>query len=264
MRPVIRFALRGTHQIQDIIDLTKELYVELAAEELSKTTEKINVSRISVLTGVNRKDVTRIYKQGSEAVRRVPPVLSRLVTLWESDNRFRTSAGKPRTLTYLGDESEFNQLARSVTQSVGAGTLLFEIVRSGIAERTPRGLKLVQSAPRFHDNPERGYAMLASDIATLIDAAEENITERQSIPNLHLHTEFDNIIKGKLPEIRNWLLHEGRTFHRRVRAYLATFDKDVDPTLDEAGGARVVVSAAAFAYDDDQNSPKSTETMVPR
>lgn len=253
LRPIVRFCVRRSHSIQDFLEAAKAAFVHVAAEELERCEEKVNVSRISVLTGLYRKDVTRIYKDQEVGHAEPQSVLGRVIGQWRHDKSFTNKTGSPRVLTYKGENSEFRRLVQTVSKNINPGTVLFELERMGSVERTPNGVKLVRQMPGFGSDPRKGFELLSQDIQTLVDAVHDNLIAKSRPSNLHIRTEYDNISRKALPEIRRWLIDEGKIFHRRAREYLAKFDKDVNPELDETvpGGGKVVVNAFSFTSDAD-------------
>ncbi|MFM1848379.1 MAG: hypothetical protein RL417_1853 [Pseudomonadota bacterium] len=243
LQPVVRLCFRRSLQLNDIIDLLKEVFVALAKEELQKAGEAPSLSRLSVMTGVHRKDVTRIERAG-DVKGGGANLIARVMVQWQHDPRFSTKRGRPRVITVEGRESEFAELVRSVNgEDVSPYAVLHEMERLGAVERTPNGLRLAWRDFVAGDDLRSGLEMLASDTADLGQAVEENLFKAsESIRNLHLKTEFDNIVPEAVSEIRAWILQEGSLFHRRVRDFLARYDRDLSPSLKGAEGrCRVVL-----------------------
>lgn len=243
LRPIVRLCFRRSLQLNDVIGLLKEVFVESAKEELKNVGETPSLSRLSVMTGVHRKDVTRL-ERASEAPRSADNLIARVMVQWQHDPRFASIDGKPRALAVEGRESEFAELVRSVNgEDVSPYAVLHEMERLGAVERSPKGLVLVWRDFVPGDDVRSGLEMLASDSVDLGRAVEENIfNQSTSQKNLHLKTEFDNILPEAVSEIRAWILHEGSLFHRRVRDFLARYDRDITPALKGSGGrCRVVL-----------------------
>jgi len=243
LRPIVRLCFRRSLQLNDVIGLLKEVFVEAAKEELKNSGETPSLSRLSVMTGVHRKDVTRLERAGD--VSRTPDnLIARIMVQWQHDPRFSTKGGKPRALTSEGRESEFAELVRSVNgEDVSPYAVLHEMERLGAVDRGPQGLSLVWRDFVPGADVRSGLEMLASDTVDLGQAVEENLFN-PSTPqkNLHLKTEFDNILPDAVSEIRAWILQEGSLFHRRVRDFLARYDRNITPALKGSGGrCRVVL-----------------------
>ncbi len=254
LRPAVKLALKSGVLLQETIQLLKEVYVEVAEEELGVSTKKINVSRLSVMTGVHRADVTEIFKNRTTVFRDEPITLvSKVINRWTSTRPYCTSSGTPRTLSYDGAKSQFNKLVSSISTTVNPGTVLFELLRNGAAETTPRGLKLVRATRALGKFPEKSYQLLSKDIESLVAAVDENIALQQSPSeqqpgNAHYRTEYDNIQLRHLPKLRPWIVARARKFHQEMRQHLAKLDGDSSPKTkqDSAPGARVSVSVFSF------------------
>ena len=230
MQPIARFCIRRSVKLQDLVDIFKEALVVAARQELARQNEKITGSRLSVMTGVHRKDIKQ-FIEGKES-KPISNVITRVVGQWGQDRRFRTRAGKPRVLTVEGADSEFASLVTSVSVDLNPYTVLFELERIGAVARTPRGLKLVVNFYFPEDDLEGAYQLLASDLDDLIRSVEENIHEKPELHHLHLKTEYDKIPKADIPRLKDWLLKEGSSFHDRVRKYVSKHDADVNRSAD--------------------------------
>lgn len=249
LRPIIRFCLKHSLQIQDLLNAAKRVFVDLADQEIRQHTKKVNVSRLSVVTGLYREEVRRIYIEGAAIETRPSSLLGRVVGQWEQDRRFRNKEGEPRVLSCDGEGSEFYNLVRLVSKNINPATVLFELERNGAVERTARGLKFKRPTFAASENKLTGYELLSRDLESLVRAVEENL-EGQKV-NLHIRTEFDNLYVRNLPQIREWLVLHGKRFHKEVRDYLSQFDKDINPDADpnEPAQTKVMLSTFSLAMD---------------
>jgi len=239
LRPIIYFAVRYAQSFHLFSKVAKELFVEAAAEELTRQGERVNVSRISVLTDLYRVEVKRIFEEGKPPVKEGKSIVSQVIARWESDPGFQTKGGRAKTLSYGSVNSDFSRLCQSVSTAINPGTVLFELGRTKAITKTSRGVKLVKGENRVTVDADKGFAILERDLFSLTSAVEENLFYPVSPTNLHIHTEYDNIHSEALPEIRRWLLAEGKAFHRKAREFLAKFDLDIYPDEASRGGSRV-------------------------
>ena len=129
LRPLVRGLISQGMTLTAMNILLKQVYVE-AAEDFRISTKRLTDSRISLLTGVHRKDVKRIREQERDA-----PALSKnasigaqVVALWTSDSRFLDDAGGPAALPRSGTGS-FDELVESVNRDMRPRTLLDEWLR---------------------------------------------------------------------------------------------------------------------------------------
>ena len=249
LAPIVRYMLRKGVNIQNFIEVTKRVFVDVARDELLQSTSKVNASRLSMVTGIPRQDVTRISKAAALPPAATESLLSRVINRWRQDPTYLTKGKTPRVLSCDGSESEFQSLVTSVNKHVKPGTVLFELKRSGAVTKTSQGLKLIRPPERPPEEWVGPITALAEDIDTLIHAVDQNVVNPEKARNLHLRTEYDNIIKVKIPEVCDWLQKEGRKFHGQAREFLAKRDHDVNPAQDEEGGGHIVVTIFTYASD---------------
>ena len=241
VRPLVRFCLRRSLGLHHLVEALKAVFVQCATDEIKRNGGKITLRRISVMTGVHRRDVTRLGKNDQKKTDTSNfPV--RIITRWRQDQRFLSTSGKPRVLSYKGADSEFTKLVRSESSEIKPGTVLFDLERVGAVQRTAMGLKLIARAYISKGDWIEGFHMLARDTQDLMDAIVDNLeVEEEKRYNFHAHTVFDNISISELPKIQNWFLRSCSAFHRRAEKYLSRYDLDINPDKTKKGGAR-------FAY----------------
>ena len=264
LRPVLAFCVRRSLRLREILEIAKSVLVEIAVEELQNKGEEVSVSRVALMTGVHRKDVTELIRQ--QAPRPSGETLfQRLIGQWRSDKRFSNS-GYPRPLSHVGQDSEFATLVRSVNRELNPYSILFELTRMGAVEERRDGVYLLKNEYVPVGKLEDRFALVGRDVDDLVRAAEENIIAEPEVPNLHLSTTYDNINPADLPKIRRWFMHEGAKLHERARQFLSKHDFDINPARSpQRGGARVVIGTFSFSTDQGKSSqPASTDTSARR
>lgn len=244
-RPLMAFCLRRSIPVNEIMEALKQALVEEAVEELKRTASERNVSRISVMTGLNRRDVHRIYRLGREST----PQQSwgaRLLGQWEHDQRFTDYSGNCRPLTYQGRDNEFQMLAASISRDLSPAAMLFELQRIGAVKMQGELVVPKKLAHDQHWAPEKGFNLMLRDVDSLSRAVSENLLQPQKLRNLHSRTTYDNLSRKHLPAIRRWFLKQGAIFHKRARDFLSKYDKDLNPNLTEECNATVVFTTYSW------------------
>ena len=137
LRPLVRLLIRFGISFPTLSALFKELYVEVANADFPVAGKPQTISRITVLTGVHRKDVKRLMEEvGDDAPKRATPTLgAQIIGKWAGDPRYTDPEGKPRPLPRTmreGDDS-FELLVESVSKDVRPRAVLDEWLRLGIA-----------------------------------------------------------------------------------------------------------------------------------
>ena len=244
--PIIRFCLRHSIQINQILEAAKTVFIRLSAEELESRAEKVTLSRLSVMTGIHRRDVVRIHRAGEKKHKVELNMITRFIGQWEQDRRFQTAQGRPRVLALTDEKGGFEDLAKSAWIDVGPKTLLSELERIGAVKRVRGGVKLIASTHYQQPTPTEGLEFMAQDLESFSLAIEENLYENPEFKNLHIGTWYDNVYVQDLPKIRKWMYEQGKQFQKKARDYLSRYDKDINPNSRKEGGAKV--SLVTFSW----------------
>jgi len=243
LRPVLKFALRHSLKLQEIVETCKRVVIELAAGELESSGQPATANKLSIMTGVHRADVLRLQRKADPGAGH-QNVISRLIGQWQSAPRFCSRPGHPRTLKFEGKQGEFSDLVSSVSGDLNPYTVLFELERIGAVRRTARGLELLAREHILGEDRKESFRHLSNDGEDLICAVEENVLQLPELPNLHLRTEYDNVSSQHIEKIREWLLKEGSAFHARARKFLSRYDRDINPAMEkQSPPVRVAVGA---------------------
>jgi hypothetical protein len=137
MRPLVRLMLRKGVTYLVFADLLKEVFVDVADREFRLNDKAPTDSRISLLTGVHRKDVRRLRNTSDPASSTLPENITfgaQLINAWTSAP-FCNNAGQPLPLPRLasaGGDCSFDALVAKVSTDIRARVVLDEWLRLGI------------------------------------------------------------------------------------------------------------------------------------
>jgi hypothetical protein len=137
MRPLVRLMLRKGVTYLVFADLLKEVFVDVADREFRLDDKAPTDSRISLLTGVHRKDVRRLRNTSDPASSTLPANVTfgaQLVNAWSSAP-FCDNAGQPLPLPRLasvGGDRSFDALVAMVSTDIRARVVLDEWLRLGV------------------------------------------------------------------------------------------------------------------------------------
>jgi len=159
LRPLIKLLITHSVGYTTLCSLIKTLYVETAADDFVIEGRKQSVSRISLLTGVHRKDVKRLQEQVRKDYA-APSSISlgaQLVAKWTSLPEYQDTKGQsiplPRLVTE-GGEMSFEALVASVSKDIRSRVVLDEWLRLGIAHLDERD-RVILNTNAFI--PEKGF-----------------------------------------------------------------------------------------------------------
>ena len=151
LRPLARLFLEQGLVFGTAEELLKAAYVRVADAEYRLRDEPPTDSRVSVLSGVHRKDVRRL-RDSSGTTKAQPvdlPFASEVVTRWISDARYLDASGNPKVLPRAAESAaaSFDELVTGISTDVRPRVLLDELVRLGVAATTADGsVELLVSA----------------------------------------------------------------------------------------------------------------------
>lgn len=137
LRPLVRLLLAHQITYPFLANLLKTVYVELAESELAIPDKPQTISRLSLLTGIHRKDVKRLREEPLDDDA-PPPVVSlgaQLVARWTAVEEFLDENDHPRPLARLPGSAlqpGFDELVASVSKDIRARAVLDEWLRLGI------------------------------------------------------------------------------------------------------------------------------------
>lgn len=228
IQPIVLFCVRQGVKFQEVSQILKEEFVTQASNELLLSEDKINISRLSAITGIHRKDLKsrNTLRNENKAVSGVN-LISRIIGFWQSHPKFASNK-KPLSLSIGGQNSKFTQLVKSVSTDLHPGTVLFELQRLGLVKVKDNNVKLISRVANLKSFPIEAYQVLAQDSSVLFEAVENNIISKgDNIPHLHASTHYVNLDPSKELEIRKWLLEKGSKLHREARDFLSKHDLDL-------------------------------------
>lgn len=136
LRPLVRlFVARGI-TFPALTNLLRELYVNVAEYDFALQGKEQTDSRVSLLTGIHRKEVRRLRGAGAP-VSAVPAAVSRtsrIIARWLADPAFTDRDGRPLALRRSGEEGpSFEALVSGVTRDLRPRAVLDEWLDRGLA-----------------------------------------------------------------------------------------------------------------------------------
>jgi hypothetical protein len=137
LRPLVRLLVARGITFPALTDLLRELYVNVAEYDFALAGKEQTDSRVSLLTGIHRKEVRRLRGAGAP-VSVVPAVVSRtsrIIARWIADPAFTDPQGHPLPLprTAEGSASSFETLVSGITRDVRPRAVLDEWLDRGLA-----------------------------------------------------------------------------------------------------------------------------------
>lgn len=160
LRPLVRLLIAKGVGLGALTELLKEAYVDVALREFPVDGKKQTDSRISLLTGVHRKDVKRLRERPTEkmAAPRAIGLGAQIVARWLGSKKTTDKKGQPLPLPRKSEASgtmSFDALVAEISTDVRARAILDEWLRLGIAHLDKEDRVVLNRAAFV---PEKGLA----------------------------------------------------------------------------------------------------------
>src|SRR5512140_8315 len=232
LRPLVRILLRNGIPYRTFSDIAKRVYVEVATEEFGIPGRKQSKSRVSILTGLSRKEVLR--------VKRLPPLddqgagarynrAARVIAGWVRDHRFRDGTGNPAELPFEGGAASFMKLVKTYSGDAPARAVLDELLRVGTVQRIPDGkIRLLERSyvPKTGEIDKIG--ILGVDASDLIATIGHNI-HRPDTPFFQRKVCYASLPLEVLPELKKKAADRGQALLESMDRWMSARDRDVTP-----------------------------------
>jgi len=180
--PLLRLAVRRGLGLRRIMEIVKDAMVEVATQECDAAGAPATDSRLSIMTGVHRKDV-RARRLAPRPARPTRNLASTVIGRWLGDPAWAGRDGRPRALARgEGVPDGFDALVAGISRDVRPRTVLDELVRLGaVALDADGAVRLTDAAFTPVDDAAR-LSLFAANLGDHASAAVDNLTAAADAP----------------------------------------------------------------------------------
>ncbi len=226
LRPLVRYLIGQGWTYGALTDALKMVYVAEARRHYGKAAGRpLTDSRVSLLTGIHRKEVKRLRLLLEEhgerpMLRHGANIAAQVVAAWVSMAEYTDPAGQPRSLPLRSVASpSFEGLARRVKADMRPRAILDELGRVGVAQEQEGVVHLLRAA-YISDLPEDRVAFLGENVGDHLRSAVHNLEGGE--PFLERALYFDALPAAMLEEARPEIYRMSerllREAHQRLNA----------------------------------------------
>jgi hypothetical protein len=223
LSPISRLLVLGAVGIDEFICAAKRAYLRAAIDVIVPPGRRVNASRLSVATGMTRKEVSALLsnsktEERSSTRRRGQQRALRVLRGWSTDPRFQAQDGRPAELPQSGQRKTFIQLVKLYGGDVTPNSVLRELERMHAVEVTNRG-SLRLRRRRSGENLKPDYHL--SELAKLFQDFFSAVTQPSSKLDQRSFFGFKDAVIASSGEAAAFM----RTFSRRAAALLEGFEQ---------------------------------------
>ena len=177
--PLVRLMIAKGVTFQMASEALKRAYVRSANEHFVEE-DAASGTRLSLLTGLNRKEIRRLTSD--EPGKERPPMASyatAVAAMWRTNRRWRDREGNPKILPRRTTNNllSFDDLVRAVTTDHRPAAVFDELVRLGIIEADGDNVRLIPANFFSPAGLEDKLARLSENVEDHVAAAVANIIE---------------------------------------------------------------------------------------
>lgn len=224
-RPLVRFLIGHGWTYGAMAELLKVVCVEESCRLRPPGTPPLTDSKVSLLSGVHRKEVNRIRQELADRspddlpMRQGANIAAQLVALWVTHPDCVDEHGEPRALPLRAEKSPcIETLAREIKADMRPRTILDDLIRAGIVEERAGQFHLLRTS-YVSDVPEDRLVFLGANVGDHLASAVHNL---QGIdpPFIEQAVYFDELPPSVVDDVRSELRQLGsqmiRTAYERV------------------------------------------------
>ena len=226
MTPLVRILLRNGISFREFAEVLKDVFVAVCARDLVVPGRRLTLSRIAIVTGLTRKEVSTIVRDDElrrKALETNANRAAKILEAWHSDTRFLGPYGFPRDLLIEGDDPSgtFSDLVRENSGDMPVRAMLEELMRVDAA-RVVEGGEVVRVLKRTYIPTEMTPEMIQSfsqAVRRYIETVDYNLSLQETKSR-----RFDRVVYPD-PGLR---VIDVPIFQQEVREYLETVIAEID------------------------------------
>ncbi|HSN19446.1 MAG TPA: DUF6502 family protein [Usitatibacter sp.] len=267
LRPLVRILLHHGVPFATFAEIARWVYVEVAEKDFALPGRKQTDSRVSVLTGLTRKDVARIRKvekPEDEASALSYNRAARVVSAWVREYPMEGTSSGVAPLPLEGRRS-LSELVRRHSGDMPVRAVVDELLRVGAIRLRENGeAELLQRHYLPPQGERRKLVYLGDDVADLIATIGHNLRARPSETLFQRKVFYDNIPAEHLESVRAVARKRGEAAIDALVHDMGMHDRDANAKVDGSGRFRAMVGI--YYHEEvftDQHKPDASGTRSP-
>jgi hypothetical protein len=175
--PLIRLLIGVGISAPEFASTCKRIYVQTAADRLAERAKRVNRSRIAIVTGLTRAEVTKLLGQRvhREAAQHQLQRAERVLNGWRSDPEFASRRGRPRILHLRGRKGSFEALVKRYSGDIPTRAMLDELGAMSAVRKQQNGTVRMNARRENATLRARDIATLGNQGRALLDTLCQNL-----------------------------------------------------------------------------------------
>lgn len=187
LKPLVRLLLQRGITYTALLEPLKSLYIEVASASAKLDEKRLTDSRISLLTGVHRKEVKRLREEialsPEQTLAEIKASLgASVVAKWLSEPDYCQENGEPKILEKTGKAPSFEALVYSISKDKHYRSLLDDLLAQQMIAIEDNQVKLLQQGFIPSEDEAEKLFFAGKNLGAHIQAVAHNLQKNQSLP----------------------------------------------------------------------------------
>lgn len=261
LRPLVRLMLSQGINYSMVLEDLKRVFVSVAEEDFRLNGKAQTDSRITLLTGVHRKDVHRIRSEKADPPEPAPSLGAQIIGVWLGKKEYLDSSGQPLALPRLASQGavSFESLVASISKDFRSRPVLDEWLRLGFVSLDNNDcvhLNIQAFIPNL-DLQEK-LAFFGMNVHDHMAAAENNLNSLNN-PMLERCVYYDGLTAENIEILHQFAKQNAMTaikaVNRRAAALKAAQTETISRRQSDKVTQRINFGVYFYHTDDDKNKP---------
>ena len=229
LMPLVRLLIARGITYQATAEVLKRVYV-LAARKHFSPGEEATGTRLSLLTGLNRKEIRRLTEGETKAVELegITSHAAAVHAVWITQRRFRDRGGAPRVLARYSRDGQpsFDELVRQITTDHRPAALLDELVRLELVDVDPEGGVALRQRPFLSAGSFQDKLLpMAENLEDHAEASVSNVLGHQP-PFLERSVFSDELSEESAAKLHELVRQRWKEIHDDLVAQAIALEKE--------------------------------------
>lgn len=191
LKPLAKLAIARGLRFSDVSDRLRRAFLN---EATLSSGPDAPISRLSVMTGLQRRDISRLFAESEAPAKVRPDIMSRLVAQWLTQ-----FDGEP--LPHHGTAGSFDTLAKAVHQDIHPRSVLDTLIAAGTVDLQGGTVSLLKHAYVPLEGSEAQMLYLGQNVGDHLSVAVNNVLGEETSFDQAVH--YNHLSKEAVQTLEN-------------------------------------------------------------
>jgi hypothetical protein len=224
---IAKVAIEEKISHSEFSEIAKYAFVK-AAESSLDNEKRITDSRISIVSGIHRKDVKRLRQQDPESFKLEKSRTNRAVSVisaWTREQAYVDQDGQPLPLPYEGDTPSLSTLVKEYSGDMPVRAVCDELERMGFIEKKDALWHLTVPAYLPNKSREAVFRFLGEETSHLVSTIHHNLNSSAEQRQFQRSVAYDELAPETVSLFQEFASERSMDLLKEFDAWLSSREK---------------------------------------